>query len=91
LHGPFGRLRFHNLRHTCVTKLAEGQASEQTMMVIAGHVSRKMLEHYSRIRMDAKRAALEAIAGESIQAVFQTDVHQNVRQLPARNAEAPAN
>jgi hypothetical protein len=28
-------------------------------MAIAGHVSKKMLEHYSRIRTDAKRAALK--------------------------------
>jgi hypothetical protein len=31
-------------------------------MAIAGHVSRKMLEHYSHIRMEAKRTALDAIA-----------------------------
>ena len=31
-------------------------------MSIAGHVSRKMLEHYSHIRLDAKRKALEALS-----------------------------
>jgi integrase len=36
------KLRFHDLRHTCITKLAESQASEQTLMAIAGHVSRSM-------------------------------------------------
>jgi integrase len=56
------RIRFHDLRHTCITKLAEGQASEQTIMAIAGHLSRRMLEH---IRMAAKRAALDAIAQPS--------------------------
>lgn len=54
--------RFHDLRVTAITKLAEGQASDQTIMAIAGHVSRKMLEHYSHIRLEAKRAALDAIA-----------------------------
>jgi integrase len=54
-------IRFHDLRHTCITKPSEGQASEQTLMSIAGHLSRKMLEHYSHIRMTAKRAALDAI------------------------------
>jgi integrase len=43
------KIRFHDLRHTCITKLSEGQASEQTLMSIAGHLSRKMLEHYSHI------------------------------------------
>jgi len=56
------QIRFHDLRHTCITKLAESQASEHTLMAIAGHVSRKMIEHYSHIRMEAKRAALDAIA-----------------------------
>ncbi len=30
-------------------------------MDIAGHVSKPMLKHYSHIRMEAKRAALELI------------------------------
>lgn len=47
-----------------------------TIMSIAGHVSRQMLEHYSRIRTDAKRAALEAI----VEPVFQAGVHQIVHQ-----------
>ena len=69
-------LRFHDLRHTAITKLAETPASEQTIMSIAGHVSRRMLEHYSHIRMDAKRKALEAIA----QPAFQGDGAQNWAQ-----------
>jgi hypothetical protein len=34
-------------------------------MSIAGHVSPKMLAHYSHIRLDAKSRALEALTGES--------------------------
>ena len=30
-------------------------------MAIADHVSRKMIEHYSHIRLEAKRTALDAI------------------------------
>jgi integrase len=73
--------RFHDLRHTAVTKLAEGQASDQTILSIAGHVSKKMLERYSHIRMAAKRAALEAIVQTPERAVFGQGVHQNVHQL----------
>jgi integrase len=69
--------RFHDLRVTCITKLAEGQASDQTIMAIAGHVSRRMLEHYSRIRIEAKRAAVDAIAAPT----FEVGVHQNVHQF----------
>jgi integrase len=55
-------LRFHDLRHHAITELAESQASEQTIMAIAGHVSPKMLAHYSHIRLDAKRQALDALS-----------------------------
>jgi integrase len=51
-------LRFHDLRHHCITKLAERGTPEQTLMSIAGHVSKEMLEHYSHIRMQAKRDAI---------------------------------
>jgi len=57
------KLRFHDLRHHCITELAEGQASDMTIMSIAGHVSKKMLELYSHARMEAKRKALDALAG----------------------------
>jgi hypothetical protein len=33
-------------------------------MAIAGHVSRKMIEHYSHIRMEIKQAAVDAIAAQ---------------------------
>ena len=56
-----GGLRFHDLRHHCITRLAEGGVPEQTLMAIAGHVSREMLEHYSHIRMQAKRDAVEIL------------------------------
>ena len=81
LSNPLAGVRFHDLRHTCITKLSEGQGSEQTIMAIAGHVSRKMLEHYSHIRMEAKRAALDAIATPFEPAMINLDVHQNVHQL----------
>jgi integrase len=76
-------LRFHDLRVTCITKLAEGQASDQTIKAIAGHVSQRMLEHYSRIRMDAKRHALDAIAQPSEKRTRGVGVHQNGNQLEA--------
>ena len=58
---PFRGLRFHDLRHLAITKLAESEASDQTIMALAGHMDRSMLEHYSHIRAAAKRKAVEAI------------------------------
>ncbi len=75
------KVRFHDLRHTAITKLAESQASDQTIMSIAGHVSRAMLEHYSHIRMAAKRAALDSIATPLPDPVFAGDVHQIGNQI----------
>jgi integrase len=54
-------LRFHDLRHHVISRLAEGQTSDQTIMAIAGHVSPRMLAHYSHVRMEAKRRALDSL------------------------------
>jgi hypothetical protein len=59
---PTAGLRFHDLRHHAITELAESQASDRTIMSIAGHVSQRMLAHYSHVRIDAKRKALDALA-----------------------------
>lgn len=56
--------RLHDLRHTAITKLAETCASDATLMAIVGHMSRAMLEHYSHVRMQAKRRAMEALSTE---------------------------
>ncbi len=58
--------RFHDTRHTLITELAESGAGDQTIMDIAGHVSRQMLARYSHIRMEAKRRALEAVGTKEI-------------------------
>lgn len=84
------KIRFHDTRHTCITKLAESQASEQTIMAIAGHLSRTMLEHYSHIRLEAKRAALEGIVRASEVAVLGVGVNQNVHQIEVHVSDAAA-
>lgn len=55
------RCRLHDLRHTAITKLAEAGISESTMLALAGHMSRTMLERYSHIRLKAKRLAMESL------------------------------
>ena len=59
-------LRFHDLRHHAITELAESQASDSTVMAIAGHVSPKMLQHYSHVRLQAKRTALDALSTKRV-------------------------
>jgi len=55
------RIRPHDLRHQIITKMLEAGAPEQTVMSIAGHVSRQMLEHYSHQRIDAKAKVLNML------------------------------
>jgi integrase len=64
--------RFHDLRHSAITQLAENGTSDSTIMAIAGHVSRRMLERYSHVRMEAKRNAMEALAASTKTAGYDT-------------------
>ncbi len=61
------RYRWHDLRHSFATHLAERpEVSEQTIRALAGHVSDLMLQRYSHIRSQAKQAAIRAsTAGNS--------------------------
>jgi integrase len=69
--------RFHDLRHTFISRLAESQASDSTVMALAGHVSRAMMERYSHIRMEAKRVAVDDLSGTD----FEPRVAQNWAQF----------
>ena len=63
--------RFHDPRHTAITELAEAGAPDATRMAIAGHMSRRMIEHYSHVRMKAKREAAEEISSGLMSGVFE--------------------
>jgi integrase len=53
---------WHDNRHTFITDLAEsGEAADETIQQLAGHVSKRMLKHYSHIRMQAKRRAVDSL------------------------------
>jgi integrase len=73
--------RFHDMRHCAITQLAEGGASDATIMSVAGHVSKRMLERYSHVRMEAKRKALEALAASTKRAGYDTSHDTNVATL----------
>ena len=59
-------------------------AGDQTIMDIAGHVSRQMLARYSHIRMDAKRKALEAIVKKPEPAPQRSKISQRLRAIHPR-------
>jgi integrase len=52
---PSDGLRFHDLRHHAITELAQSQASDQTVMAIARHVSPTMLAQNPHVRTEAMR------------------------------------
>jgi hypothetical protein len=54
--------------------MAENGVPEAAMQSIAGHLSKKMLDHYSHVRLAAKRQAVEGLGGGLIVTV--RDVQQ---------------
>lgn len=55
-------LRMYDLRHHVITRLLEDETvSERTVIELAGHVSRKMLDTYSHIRMKSKFEGVMAL------------------------------
>ena len=54
--------RMYDLRHHAITVLLENsEVSDETAEAIAGHISREMKKQYSHIRIEARRAAVEAL------------------------------
>jgi len=59
--------------------MAEAGASDATMMAVAGHVSRRMMEHYSHVRLAAKRSVLDKMESglmRKLPVVSQSDVEK---------------
>jgi integrase len=52
---------WYDNQHTLIRELAESGAGDETIMEIAGHVSRQMLSRYAHVRTEAKRKALEEV------------------------------
>ena len=46
---------------------------DATMMAVSGHPSKRMLEHYSHVRMAAKRSAVDALGGGLMQPAVVTE------------------
>jgi integrase len=56
------KYRWHDQRHSFISRIAENpQVSEETIRALAGHVSKQMLQRYSHIRSEEKRAAIEGL------------------------------
>jgi hypothetical protein len=69
--------------NTLANKLGE---ADSTIMAIAGHVSRRMLERYSHVRMEAKRNAMETLAASTRTVGYDTSHDTNVAAATTRPA-----
>lgn len=74
-------LRFHDLRHTAITELAEMGVPDSVLKAIAGHITQRMLEHYSHIRMNAKRQALDALDAFRAEDVLRSLPHADAQKV----------
>src|SRR5438270_5918745 len=53
----------YSFRHHAITELLENpEVSEEVAEALAGHLSHQMKKRYSHIRMEARRAAVEALS-----------------------------
>jgi len=59
-------LRFHDLRHTFITQMVERGVPMGTIQAFVGHLSARMLAHYTHISSGAARKAVELLDAEPI-------------------------
>jgi integrase len=76
--------RWHDLRHTFVSRVAESQASDGTIQSLAGWMSPKMIERYSHVRNEAKRRAISVFDVDQTSGVPTTSLtaKREVSNLP---------
>jgi integrase len=82
-----GGLRFHDLRHTAVTKLLE----QGTPIAVVAHIlgwsastAVRMAKRYGHIRPEIQRQALESVATAEIQPTVHQIVHQGESALESK-------
>jgi len=74
-------------RYTVITELAEMGVPDHVSESISGHLSKTMLEHYSHVRIDAKRKALDAV---DVQRQEEGETRQPQDDTEAREEDSPA-
>jgi integrase len=76
------RCRWHDLRHSAVQAVAAGGAMDATLQAMFGWMSPKMIERYSHVRNEAKKAAVRVFDVGTTPA---SDSPQKSPQSPSRD------
>jgi integrase len=79
--------RWHDLRHTAVSRVAAGGATDGTLQAIFGWLSPAMIERYSHVRNEAKRKAVAVLDGPKNRERSPQNPPQRVRS-PQRQSNA---
>jgi integrase len=64
IKSPTEGLRFHDLRHTFITHMVERGVHIGTIQALVGHMSARMIRHYTHISSGAARRAVELLDQE---------------------------
>lgn len=90
LHAAGVRYRWHDCRHSFVSRLASNPTiSESTLKALSGHVSKRMLEHYSHVHAGAKQAALQSLETADFERHGAGDWAQSSSEATSEFARAP--
>jgi integrase len=66
---PTHGLRFHDLRHTFITHLVERGVPLGVIQTFVGHLSARMVRHYTHVTSGVARRAVELLDQEPMLAV----------------------
>ena len=89
-------LRFHDLRSTALTMLAQQGATVRELMAAAGHSTATMAMHYQRLSKDRQRALADKVAASittpqrDVTVSAESDKDKEIARLRARLAELEA-
>lgn len=80
--------RFHDLRHTHITRAIEAGVPVEVVMAQVGHISPEMTRYYTHLGADSKHAAVAAVQQGSEAAL--AALKRNAEAPEAKPAPAPA-
>jgi integrase len=81
------KCRWHDMRHTAVSRVAAGGATDGTLQDIFGWMSPEMIRRYSHIGLEAKRQAVAVLDGPRNRKRSPQNPPQRVRS-PQRHSNA---